>query len=236
MVLFRAVDIGAELYAMAATISRAKMLEGQGNAEAMELADLFCREARERVEAIRRPRPDVDYASLMFEPGDTVVTRSSLLGRLSRDVAAPRADVDVAVLELGAHDRGDGVGLRDLLRVEALALEHVEEVHVAADVELRGVLHLDAALVEEAGKLALRVEAPPEVDPTSLHIRVVDSHGRDLAAEEEGLGRKAAPDDSGRYTLPAAPPGRYRVGVPRPAGAGSLARPGSGDLQQKVRC
>ncbi|MBX7118088.1 MAG: acyl-CoA dehydrogenase family protein [Gemmatimonadaceae bacterium] len=51
MVLFRAVDIGAELYAMAATISRAKMLEGQGNAEAMELADLFCREARERVEA-----------------------------------------------------------------------------------------------------------------------------------------------------------------------------------------
>jgi len=65
--------------------------------------------------------------------------------------------------------------------------------------------------MEEAGKLALRVEAPPEVDPTSLHIRVVDSHGRDLAAEEEGLGRKAAPDDSGRYTLPAAPPGRYRV-------------------------
>ncbi len=51
-------------------------------------------QARERVEAIRRPRADVDYASLMFEPGDTVVTRSSLLGRLSRDVAAPRADVE----------------------------------------------------------------------------------------------------------------------------------------------
>jgi alkylation response protein AidB-like acyl-CoA dehydrogenase len=49
MVLFRAVDIGAELYAMSATISRAKMLAEQGNAEAMELADAFCREARDRI-------------------------------------------------------------------------------------------------------------------------------------------------------------------------------------------
>lgn len=51
MVLFRAVDIGAELYAMASTISRAKMLAEQGNAEAMELAEVFCRESRDRVEA-----------------------------------------------------------------------------------------------------------------------------------------------------------------------------------------
>ncbi len=57
-------------------------------------------QARERVEAIRRPRPDVDYASLMFEPGDTVVTRSSLLGRLSRDVAALRKAPRVIVGEL----------------------------------------------------------------------------------------------------------------------------------------
>ncbi len=51
MVLFRAVDIGAELYAMASTISRARMLAEQGNADAMELAEVFCRESRERVEA-----------------------------------------------------------------------------------------------------------------------------------------------------------------------------------------
>ncbi len=51
MVLFRAVDIGAELYAMSATIARAKMLAGQGNEEAMQLADVFCRESRDRVEA-----------------------------------------------------------------------------------------------------------------------------------------------------------------------------------------
>jgi alkylation response protein AidB-like acyl-CoA dehydrogenase len=51
MVLFRAVDIGAELYAMSAVIARAQMLAKQGNTEARELADVFCRESRERIEA-----------------------------------------------------------------------------------------------------------------------------------------------------------------------------------------
>jgi len=51
MVLFRAVDIGAECYAMAAVIARAKMLAGQGNTKAMDVADVFCRESRDRIEA-----------------------------------------------------------------------------------------------------------------------------------------------------------------------------------------
>ena len=50
MVLFRAVDIGADLFAMTAACVRAQMLAGQGNTDATELADLFCREARERVD------------------------------------------------------------------------------------------------------------------------------------------------------------------------------------------
>jgi alkylation response protein AidB-like acyl-CoA dehydrogenase len=49
-VLFRAVDIGAELFAMSATCSRAMMLAGRGQKEAMDLADTFCREARLRVD------------------------------------------------------------------------------------------------------------------------------------------------------------------------------------------
>jgi alkylation response protein AidB-like acyl-CoA dehydrogenase len=49
MVLFRAVDIGADLFAMTATCVRARMLAKQGNKEAIELADLFCREARQRI-------------------------------------------------------------------------------------------------------------------------------------------------------------------------------------------
>src|SRR3954471_11426113 len=50
MVLFRAVDIGADLFAMTAVCVRARMLAAQGNSEAKELADLFCREARQRIE------------------------------------------------------------------------------------------------------------------------------------------------------------------------------------------
>jgi alkylation response protein AidB-like acyl-CoA dehydrogenase len=49
MVLFRAVDIGADLFAMTAACVRARMLASQGNSEATELADLFCREARQRI-------------------------------------------------------------------------------------------------------------------------------------------------------------------------------------------
>jgi alkylation response protein AidB-like acyl-CoA dehydrogenase len=49
MVLFRGVDIGADLFAMTAVCVRAQMLAQQGNREAIELADLFCREARQRI-------------------------------------------------------------------------------------------------------------------------------------------------------------------------------------------
>ena len=51
MVLFRAVDIGAELFAMSAACTRAVMLKKRGDANALDLADLFCREARLRIRA-----------------------------------------------------------------------------------------------------------------------------------------------------------------------------------------
>jgi alkylation response protein AidB-like acyl-CoA dehydrogenase len=52
MVLFRAVDIGAELFAIAATCSRAYQEEKRGNKGAVALADVFCREARLRVDTL----------------------------------------------------------------------------------------------------------------------------------------------------------------------------------------
>jgi hypothetical protein len=52
LVLFRAVDIGAELFAMAAACVKARMLAKQGNAEANTLADLFCRGARQRIDQL----------------------------------------------------------------------------------------------------------------------------------------------------------------------------------------
>jgi alkylation response protein AidB-like acyl-CoA dehydrogenase len=49
LVLFRGVDIGAELFAMGATCVRAHALAKDGRQEAIALADLFCRESRRRV-------------------------------------------------------------------------------------------------------------------------------------------------------------------------------------------
>ena len=53
-VLFRLVDVGAELFAMAATCSRAALLlreDPTAGAHAMKVADVFCRQARGRVRA-----------------------------------------------------------------------------------------------------------------------------------------------------------------------------------------
>src|SRR6476469_581574 len=52
LVLFRAVDIGAELFAMAAACVKARMLTKQGNADANALADLVCLAARQRIDAL----------------------------------------------------------------------------------------------------------------------------------------------------------------------------------------
>ncbi|HWE41064.1 MAG TPA: acyl-CoA dehydrogenase family protein [Gemmatimonadaceae bacterium] len=64
LVLFRAVDIGAELFAMSAVVARAKMLAKEGNREAIELADYFCREARVRVEQSFRELYGPDDAAM----------------------------------------------------------------------------------------------------------------------------------------------------------------------------
>ena len=68
--------------------------------------------------------------------------------------------------------------LEIFLRLEALALEHVEEVGVAADVELAGALELDAALAHEAGEHA------------------VDDGGADLALDVVADDRHAGLDEA----------------------------------------
>ena len=68
MVLFRAVDIGAELFAIAATCARAQQETRNGNKGAIALADVFCREARIRVD---------ELFSKLFGPTDDSVYRVS---------------------------------------------------------------------------------------------------------------------------------------------------------------
>jgi hypothetical protein len=57
-----------------------------------DLGDRFA--GRERVDAIANRVPGVDYEAVMFEPGDSVVTRTSLLGRRTLNVAAPREAIE----------------------------------------------------------------------------------------------------------------------------------------------
>ena len=65
------------------------------------------------------------------------------------------ANVNVAVGHLVGDDGGDGAGLGDLLGFEAVAFQHVHEVHVAAHVQLGGAVQANAAFLEEAGDNAV---------------------------------------------------------------------------------
>ena len=85
--------------------------------------------------------------------------------------------------ELGAH----GVGLGDLLGYEALALQHVVEVGVAADVELAGPLEVHAAVHEELGQHAV------DDGGSHLGLHVVADQGQAVLLEA---------------AAPVAPPGR----------------------------
>jgi len=75
--LFRAVDVGAELFAMTATCVRAHrdVKRGIGGRTAFELADTFCRASRRRVEAL--------FAGIVSndDPHATQVSRGFLEGR-----------------------------------------------------------------------------------------------------------------------------------------------------------
>jgi len=92
--LGRIVDIGAELFAMAAACSRARMLRdddpAQGKA-AFELADAFCRQSRIRVDEL--------FGRLWANTDDT-----------DKDVAAAVLDGDFTWLEAGVIDQSEGTG------------------------------------------------------------------------------------------------------------------------------
>jgi hypothetical protein len=65
--LFRGVDVGAELFAMAAVVSKAQMLTRKGDPSALQarkVADVFCRMARRRVRQLFREMSSNDDALL----------------------------------------------------------------------------------------------------------------------------------------------------------------------------
>ena len=97
----------------------------------------------------------IPHLELQLEIERHVAERASLqadVGPLA--IGQPRhvvagADVDVLGRQLLLQLAGDAGGLRDLLRFEPTAFEHVEKIGVAADVELTGPLQPNAAVAEE---------------------------------------------------------------------------------------
>jgi alkylation response protein AidB-like acyl-CoA dehydrogenase len=85
MILFRAVDIGAELFAIAASCSRAVADAKRGNRGAIALADVFCREARLRVDnlfdSLHGPTDNAVYKlSQQVLTGDYAWLESGIIG------------------------------------------------------------------------------------------------------------------------------------------------------------
>ena len=108
MVLFRAVDIGAELYAMSASCARAQMLATKlGRPEAIQLADVFCTGARGRIAQHFRelygPNDDKNYKlALSVLRGEHAWLESGIVddtpsaGVVARPVADMREPAGVA--------------------------------------------------------------------------------------------------------------------------------------------
>jgi hypothetical protein len=105
MVLFRIVDIGTDLFAMSATISYAMMLAKKGDKNAMELADLFCREARTRIDQNFRTLFD-NYDELAYKvvqdlmKGKYEWLEGKLVQPLAEGVLPTAEQVDEAIRKL----------------------------------------------------------------------------------------------------------------------------------------
>ena len=104
-----------------------------------------------------------------------------------RDVVA-RPDVHVARVDLRIDIAHDRLRLRDLLRLQATALEHVLEVHVAADIQLVGAVEDQSALLEESREHPVgdgRPELALDVVPDDGHPRGGELRGPFRVARDE---------------------------------------------------
>jgi hypothetical protein len=99
MVLFRAVDVGAELFAMSAACTRAQMLAGRGSSNAIDLADVFCREARLRI---------ASHFRNLFGPND------ASLYRLSQGVLKGEYEwLEAGIVRMEGELQGSGFRVQD---------------------------------------------------------------------------------------------------------------------------
>ena len=110
-----------------------------------------------------------------------------------------RSDVHVVGRQWLVELAGDGLRLRDLLRLEPFALEHVLEVHVAAEVELIGAVDGQPAVLEETGEDAVDDRGPD----LALDVVTDDRHA---GLREPGGPHRVAGDED-RYGVDERDPG-----------------------------
>ena len=67
-----------------------------------------------------------------------------------------RSDVNILGTHVVIDLRRDSIRLRDLLRLETLTLQHVQEVRVAANVQLIRALEVNTTILEQRGEHAVR--------------------------------------------------------------------------------
>src|SRR5215471_3130919 len=123
-----------------------------------------------------------EEAALHANEGDFVV-------ELPRNVIA-RTDVNVFVGQALVHDRLNGFGLGSFLRAEPGPAQHIEEIGVAAGVELIGAFDFDAALPEKIDNGAMKHSR------TELRFDVVTNNGEVFVGKTFGPGRIAG-DENG---------------------------------------
>ena len=132
---------------------------------------------------------------------------------LPRHVIA-RADVNILLGKRVADDRLHGFGLRFFLRSEPAAVQHVQEIGVAAGVELIGALDLHSAFAEEIddravqdGRAHLRLDVVADERQiffleTLRPDRIAGDENRDVVDQREPGFERAADVKARRFLAP----------------------------------
>ena len=180
-------------------------------------------------ERILDREPELDLQRRVAEAAALQANESDLVVVLPRDVVG-RADVNVRVVKPLVELRLHGFGLRNLLRLEPLALQHIEEVGVAGGVELVGPVERHAAVGEQPRERAMNDRR------ANLALDVVADDwqaGVSKLLRPFGIGRQEHRDaiDHARHPLQ----GRLARNVSRPARsrpAGSTSSTSAPDLRK----
>src|SRR5438128_3886400 len=128
------------------------------------------------VGAVLDRQPELELDGRVGEAAALDAEETDLVVALAGDVVA-RTDVDAVARERGGEHALHRLGLRAPLGAGARVVQHVEEVRVAAGVQLVRPVEHDAAIVEQLGQHAMN-DGRPE-----LRLDVV-THDRDAAALE----------------------------------------------------